>query len=269
MRKLLQIGEVAQLLGITPKAIRHYQKIGLLQEPERSHTGYRLYSAHDLLRLHQIKRLQSLGLSLKHIKAVLGDPTQQRTLREVLQALDAELYAQVQVLEERRAKINILLNESPLDTVEHLPIVSPTFEQVTKQLGDLLSHISPQLWEQEAKMDALLDAFQWPNGFQEMIMRFYQSIAACPEQYQRLLMWGEQFAALAHLPEDTPEVSLLIDEWRHDEILLVFQQDMQALSAQALHMEAPFAQAMSDVLSTALSPAQKRLVKEMSSRSTT
>ena len=40
MRTQLHIGEIAQLLGITPKAIRHYQKVGLLAEPERSEAGY-------------------------------------------------------------------------------------------------------------------------------------------------------------------------------------------------------------------------------------
>jgi predicted site-specific integrase-resolvase len=45
MRARLQIGEVVALLGVTPKAIRHYHKRGLLAEPTRSEGGYRLYTA--------------------------------------------------------------------------------------------------------------------------------------------------------------------------------------------------------------------------------
>ena len=45
MRARLRIGEVAELLGVTPKAIRHYHKRGLLAEPTRSEGGYRLYTA--------------------------------------------------------------------------------------------------------------------------------------------------------------------------------------------------------------------------------
>ena len=71
MRTQLHIGEIAQLLGVTPKAIRHYQKVGLLAEPERSEAGYRLYGAQNRLRLQRIRRLQALGLSLKQIKVVL------------------------------------------------------------------------------------------------------------------------------------------------------------------------------------------------------
>ena len=71
-RERLLIGEDAELLDITPKAIRHYEKLGLFEKPRRSEPGYRLYTADDLLRLHQIKRLRSLGLSLDRIKGILG-----------------------------------------------------------------------------------------------------------------------------------------------------------------------------------------------------
>ncbi len=70
MRTQLHIGEVAQLLGITSKAIRYYHKLGLLKEPERTEAGYRLYGTHDVLRLQRIRRLQALGLSLNQIKTV-------------------------------------------------------------------------------------------------------------------------------------------------------------------------------------------------------
>ncbi len=74
MRGRLRIGEVAKLLGVTPKTVRHYEEVGLLKQPERTEAGYRLYSADDLLRLHRIKRLRSLGLSLTQVKGVLGEP---------------------------------------------------------------------------------------------------------------------------------------------------------------------------------------------------
>ena len=60
---MLTIGELARLAGVTPKAIRHYHKVGLLREPERSEAGYRLYGAEDLLRLGRVRRLAGLGLS--------------------------------------------------------------------------------------------------------------------------------------------------------------------------------------------------------------
>ena len=65
MRERLRIGEVAGLVGVTTKTVRHDEKIGLLQRPERSESGYRLYAADELLEVHRIKRLRSLGLSLR------------------------------------------------------------------------------------------------------------------------------------------------------------------------------------------------------------
>ena len=61
MRERLRIGEVAGLVGVTTKTVRHYEKFGLLQRPERSESGYRLYTADDLLEVYRSKRLRSLG----------------------------------------------------------------------------------------------------------------------------------------------------------------------------------------------------------------
>lgn len=261
MRKLLHIGEVAGLLGVTPKAIRHYQKVGLLQEPERSAAGYRLYSAQDLLRLHQICRLQGFGLSLKQIKAVLGEAAQKRPLREVLQALDEELAGQIQELEARRENIRALLDEHTVESVEQLPAISPTFEMVKALLGEQITAVSSELLQQEEEMDALLDAFQWPNGYQEMMRQASHYMVEHPKLYQQLLSLGEQFAALAHLEEDAPEVEQLLEAYGRDETFHSFQQAILALSPGK--EEPRYSEMMADILSTALSPAQQRFLRVM------
>src|SRR6516225_3824631 len=117
MRELLQIGEVAKLIGISPKTIRYYHEIGLLAEPKRTEGGYRLYTAHDLLRLQRIRRLRSLGLHLDRIKEILGetDLEQEVMLRNALQSLVEELTAQIIDLEERRELLKKLLGEDSLD----------------------------------------------------------------------------------------------------------------------------------------------------------
>jgi DNA-binding transcriptional MerR regulator len=81
MRQLLQIGEVAKLIGVSPKTIRYYHEIGLLAEPKRAESGYRLYTAQDLLRLQHIRRLRSLGLPLERIREILGEPDHEQVLR--------------------------------------------------------------------------------------------------------------------------------------------------------------------------------------------
>lgn len=95
MRERLRIGEVAKLVGVTPKTVRHYEKIGLLPEAERSGSGYRLYSADDLLRLNRAKRLRSLGLTLRQVRSVLGEDDGGLSLRSTLEALRTQVEAEM------------------------------------------------------------------------------------------------------------------------------------------------------------------------------
>jgi DNA-binding transcriptional MerR regulator len=64
------VHQFAELAGVTVKALRHYDRLGLLR-PERSQSGYRLYQQADLARLQQILALKSIGLPLKHIRMLI------------------------------------------------------------------------------------------------------------------------------------------------------------------------------------------------------
>jgi DNA-binding transcriptional MerR regulator len=78
---LYKIHAFAELSGVTVKALHHYDRLGLLK-PQRTASGYRLYSERDLERLEQIVALKFLGFPLKQIKVVLG-----RTALELPDAL--------------------------------------------------------------------------------------------------------------------------------------------------------------------------------------
>ena len=265
MRTLLQIGEIAQLLGVTPKTIRHYQKIGLLEEPARTEAGYRLYNAYDLLRLRRIRRLQTLGLSLKQIKAVLGEPSHEHTLREVLQSLDQELALQIRELEVRRERIGALLNEQSLDMIDQ-PTMPFGLERAKELLGERFSSISPAVLEMEAKLWAPIENFNWPGEYQEGMMKMAQYFAEHPEIYEQLIAFGEQFASLASLPQDAPEVDQMIERCMENSALLLFLQNGQVLATQIPHMENPFGEILGDLMVTALSPAQRHFFEKLSHR---
>lgn len=71
---LLRIQEVATETGLTPRAIRYYEEIGLLEPAARSDGAYRLYDAEDLERLRFIRGLRDdAGFSLAEIGQLLED----------------------------------------------------------------------------------------------------------------------------------------------------------------------------------------------------
>jgi DNA-binding transcriptional MerR regulator len=70
----MRIGELASLVGISTRAIRHYHRVGLLAEPARKANGYREYSLRDAVELARVRRLTELGLSLDEAgDALAGD----------------------------------------------------------------------------------------------------------------------------------------------------------------------------------------------------
>ncbi len=68
--KLFQIGEVTKALGVTRKMILNYEELGLLTPAyKNAHSGYRYYSADNMVHIRNIRLLQDLGLSLSEVHA--------------------------------------------------------------------------------------------------------------------------------------------------------------------------------------------------------
>lgn len=65
------IGELARLTGFNAKAIRYYEQVGVLPPSSRSENGYRRYSQADVNRLHLLRRLRLLGISLEEAKSLV------------------------------------------------------------------------------------------------------------------------------------------------------------------------------------------------------
>jgi DNA-binding transcriptional MerR regulator len=72
---MITIGRLAAYAGVTIKAVRHYHKRGLLEEPSRDSSGYRRYTAEHAIALLKIKTLAEAGVPLARIKELLAaDP---------------------------------------------------------------------------------------------------------------------------------------------------------------------------------------------------
>ena len=146
--RYLQIGEVAEQLGLTPRTLRYYEEIGLLEPPSRMEGGFRLYSSSDISRLENIVQLKRLlGFSLREIKQVVEAMESLKLLRqESKQAADLEtkrdslrkglaiLEQQVEVLDGRMRQVAELrdqFNERSLRVRERLEQIEAELEAVT------------------------------------------------------------------------------------------------------------------------------------------
>lgn len=65
-------GELAKLAGCNGETVRYYEKIGLLPNPVRTESGYRIYKQHDLQRLSFILRSRNLGFTVDEIRELLS-----------------------------------------------------------------------------------------------------------------------------------------------------------------------------------------------------
>lgn len=68
----LKIGQVAERGGVNLQTIRYYEREGLLPEPPRLQSGYRMFPEDTVRRVHFIKRAQDLGFTLSEIKVLLA-----------------------------------------------------------------------------------------------------------------------------------------------------------------------------------------------------
>jgi DNA-binding transcriptional MerR regulator len=68
---MVTAGQAAARAGLTRKALRVYEAMGLLAPPERTAAGYRLYTADDIAALTFICQARTLGLHLDDIAEIL------------------------------------------------------------------------------------------------------------------------------------------------------------------------------------------------------
>ena len=89
--KPLRIGEVAEMLGTTPRTIRYYEEIGLLPDAQdRAQGKHRCYTDADVERVREIMRLRDLlGLSLEEVSALLeAEDARAQLRREIRETED-------------------------------------------------------------------------------------------------------------------------------------------------------------------------------------
>ncbi len=102
--------------GVSTKTIRYYESIGLLDEPERTASGYRAYAADAVERLRFIRDAQATGLTLAEISSVLelksaGERSCAHTTALIEAHVDA-IDVQISQLRSARTELAALLRRS-------------------------------------------------------------------------------------------------------------------------------------------------------------
>jgi DNA-binding transcriptional MerR regulator len=124
-----RIGVLASSTGLSVRALRHYDEIGLLRPSGRSEAGHRLYSASDVERLYRIRLLRSLGVGLPEITSVLDGPGSD--LQGVIAAHLAETDRRIDASDRLRSRLAHLLQS--IETSARPERESPDFGLASPQ----------------------------------------------------------------------------------------------------------------------------------------
>ena len=100
---MLTIGQLASYAGVTVRAVRHYHAKGLLQEPERDHSGYRRYDAHAVVELIKIRTLADAGVPLARVRELLVADGDEFTA--AVADIDRRLRAEIRERQRHRERI--------------------------------------------------------------------------------------------------------------------------------------------------------------------
>jgi len=136
-KELARVGEVAERLGVSPRTIKYYEELGLVEPEARSPGGFRLYGEEDVLRLERILRMKGIGYSLAAIRELLAVRDAAReadkatilaTATERLKDREREVTARIRRMQEdlKRAEAlreelqrDVALCERRLEEIEH------------------------------------------------------------------------------------------------------------------------------------------------------
>jgi DNA-binding transcriptional MerR regulator len=90
---VLTIKQLADFVGVTVRAVRHYHARGLLPEPERDASGYRRYGAQAVADLARIRTLAEAGVPLSRVQTLLHATPHEfaRAVEEIDRGLEAEI----------------------------------------------------------------------------------------------------------------------------------------------------------------------------------
>lgn len=199
----MRIGELAAAVGVSTRTVRYYHQVGLLPEPERSASGYRVYSMRDLVLLSHARRLVELGLGLDEVRQVLADE-EGRDLGEIVASMDAALALQQERLAAQRRRL-AELQERVRDgrlALDDLP--DPRLVEFFTRV-EAAGATGPM-----ARLDRDVLAFV-PSADASRWIAPMLPLLGDEDYTRRLVRMYDEFDRLADVDPDDPAVAVLVD----------------------------------------------------------
>lgn len=136
--RALLIGEVAKQAGVNVQTLRYYERRGLLAEPDRSPSGYRLYESEAVRIVRFIKRAQHLGFSLSEIERLLSLRDDSvgscEQVQELAEAKLDTIAAKVRDLQRLRSALDVLVESCQRgDADRYCPILEAIEDEASAQ----------------------------------------------------------------------------------------------------------------------------------------
>lgn len=153
---MFSIGEFSKLGRVTVDTLRHYDALGLLKPAKVDpFTGYRYYSAKQLLSLNRIIALKEIGFSLEEIARILQEKLTSDQLRGMLKAQLVQAETDIQSAQSRRGRLIARLNYLILE--DDMPAYEVTLKPVEQQTIAAIREIVPAVEQMPERCSEMFD----------------------------------------------------------------------------------------------------------------
>ena len=189
----MTVGKAAKKMGVTVRTLQYYDREGLLHPSAESEGGRRLYTDKDLVMLHQIISLKSLGFSLKDIKGrlnflktpaeVANALTEQADdIRQKIEQLQASL-SEIEQLKVEVLQIQTVDFKKYADIIVNLQMKNDSYSLIKRFDDDTLDQIRSR-FDKKSGVD-FMDRF---NRLSDEIVRLQkEKVPAESEQCQQVV----------------------------------------------------------------------------------
>ena len=194
----LTVGEAANKMGVTVRTLQYYDREGLLAPSAQSEGGRRLYTDKDLIKLHQILSLKSLGFSLRDIKQrlisletpaeVANALTEQaKAIREKIKQLQTSLKA-IEQLKAEVLQMQTVNFKKYADIIVNLQMKNDSYYLIKRFDDDMLDHIRSR-FDKESGLD-FMDRFNRLSD--EIVQLQKENVPPESEKCQKVMKeyWG-------------------------------------------------------------------------------